>query len=159
MSSGRIFARRRDLNGEGRASDTACGTWPTANKRPTKSAGSRLERRERGCDACVARVAMDGYPGLARSRDSVAQCPQGEAQERRVRRSFQADDELRRVRAPIDRDDVGARVRRADLVWIVSDDGRDRGHEILAEITACVAGNRIGHFADEILDVLIAGIG
>jgi hypothetical protein len=27
---------------------------------------------------------MDGYPGLARSRDCVGQCPQGEAQERRV---------------------------------------------------------------------------
>src|SRR5882672_3756320 len=26
----------------------------------------------------------NGYPGLARSRDSVAQCPKGEAQERRV---------------------------------------------------------------------------
>src|SRR6266478_6391442 len=51
----------------------------------TKSAGSRLERRERGCDACVARVAMEGHPGLARSRDSVAQCPGGgEAQERRI---------------------------------------------------------------------------
>src|SRR5712672_710822 len=50
----------------------------------TNSAAGRVERRERGCDACVARVAMDGYPGLARSRDSVAQCPKGEAQERRV---------------------------------------------------------------------------
>ena len=28
-----------------------------------------------GCDACVARVAMDGHPGLARSRDCAAQCP------------------------------------------------------------------------------------
>src|SRR5258705_3753504 len=37
-----------------------------------------------GRNACVARVTMDGHPGLARSRDSVAQCPQGEAQERRV---------------------------------------------------------------------------
>jgi hypothetical protein len=27
-----------------------------------------------GCDACVARVAMDGHPGLARSRDCAAQC-------------------------------------------------------------------------------------
>jgi carbon-monoxide dehydrogenase medium subunit len=49
--------------------------------RVTNSAGSRVERRAGGCDASVARVAMDGYPGLARSRDSVAQCPQGEAQE------------------------------------------------------------------------------
>jgi hypothetical protein len=28
-----------------------------------------------GCDACVARVAMDGHPGLARSRECAAQCP------------------------------------------------------------------------------------
>src|SRR5260370_18958091 len=103
----------------------------------TNSAAGRVERRERGCDACVARVAMDGYPGLARSRDSVAQCRQGEALERRVRRSFQADDQLRRVRAPIDLGDVGARVRRADLVLIVSHAGRDRINEILAELTAC----------------------
>ncbi len=27
-----------------------------------------------GCDACVARVTKDGHPGLARSRDCVAQC-------------------------------------------------------------------------------------
>jgi carbon-monoxide dehydrogenase medium subunit len=49
--------------------------------RVTDSAEGRVEGRVRGCDASVARVAMDGYPGLARSRDSVAQCPQGEAHE------------------------------------------------------------------------------
>ncbi len=30
-----------------------------------------------GCDACVARVAMEGHPGLARSRDCVAQWVHG----------------------------------------------------------------------------------
>src|SRR6266404_4533074 len=32
-------------------------------------------RRHEGCDACVARVAMEGHSGLARSRDCEAQCP------------------------------------------------------------------------------------
>ena len=31
-------------------------------------------RETHGRDACVARVAMDGHPGLARSRDCAAQC-------------------------------------------------------------------------------------
>src|SRR4029077_14262404 len=74
------------------------------------------------------------------------------------RRSLQAYDELRRMRAPIDWDDVGTRVRGADLVRIVRDDGWDRNHEILAEIAACIPGNRIRHFADEILDVLVARV-
>jgi hypothetical protein len=31
-------------------------------------------REKHGRDACVARVARDGHPGLARSRDCAAQC-------------------------------------------------------------------------------------
>ena len=31
-------------------------------------------REKHGRDACVARGAMDGHPGLARSRDCAAQC-------------------------------------------------------------------------------------
>ncbi|HMK84868.1 MAG TPA: hypothetical protein VK437_02825 [Steroidobacteraceae bacterium] len=31
-------------------------------------------REKHGRDACVARVAMNGHPGLARSRDCAAQC-------------------------------------------------------------------------------------
>jgi hypothetical protein len=31
-------------------------------------------REKHGRDACVARVAMDGHSGLARSRDCAAQC-------------------------------------------------------------------------------------
>src|ERR1700677_1022181 len=32
-----------------------------------------FSRSLHGCDACVARVTRDGHPGLARSRDCVAQ--------------------------------------------------------------------------------------
>src|SRR5882762_8813001 len=50
-------------------------------------------------------------------------------------------------------------MRRGNLVHFVRNDHRHRYDEILAEIAARIAGNRVRHFADEILDVLIAGVG
>jgi hypothetical protein len=50
-------------------------------------------------------------------------------------------------------------VRRRDFFQIVRNDGGHRNHETFAEIAARVAGNGVRHFTDQILDVLIAGVG
>ena len=48
-------------------------------KQESESAES-VSHSPQGCDACVARVAMEGHPGLARSRDCVAQWIHGGAE-------------------------------------------------------------------------------
>src|SRR5882672_1187620 len=73
---------------------------------------------------------------------------------------FEADDQLRGVRTPVDRNDEGPHVgRRVHELRVVRDDGRRRDHEVLAEVLARVAGNRVGDLADEVLDVLVARVG
>src|ERR1022692_3748692 len=124
-----------------------CG-WRASSGSTTGLGGPEVPAADAAANRCAGRS-----PGCSRrrGRPPFAAAPYFSPS------SFQADDELRRMRAPIDRNDVGARVRGADLVRIVSDDGWDRNHEILAEIAARIAGNGVRHFADQILDVLIAG--
>ena len=80
----RNIAKVRCLPGLGRRSamSRAPPGWWTAATPPRNSVRQRLQSDppsaqralSDGCDACVARVTMDGHPGLARSRDSAAQC-------------------------------------------------------------------------------------
>src|SRR5579863_10492360 len=72
---------------------------------------------------------------------------------------FQADDELGRVGAPVDGNHVGALMRCRHLVHFVGDDHRHRYDEILAEVPARIAGDGVRHLADQVLDVLVAGVG
>src|SRR5271167_4926095 len=50
-------------------------------------------------------------------------------------------------------------MRSSHLLRVVRDDHRHRYYEMLAEIAPRIPGNRVGHLADEILDVFVAGIG
>src|ERR1700722_2556661 len=102
---------------------------------------------------CPAAILLHGIRPLSRALEPAAPASRG------VYRLFQANDELGRVGAPIDRNHVRAAMRRHHFLEIVRDDGGHRNHEILAEIAPRVPGNRIRHFADEILDVFIAGVG
>ena len=50
-------------------------------------------------------------------------------------------------------------MRRCDFVGVVRDDHRHRDDEILAEVAARIAGNGVGDLTDQVLDILIAGVG
>src|ERR1700685_2280813 len=50
-------------------------------------------------------------------------------------------------------------MRSRHLLRVVRDDHRDRYDEMLAEVAPRIPGYRVGHLADEIFDVFVAGIG
>src|ERR1700738_1388124 len=73
------------------AADWHCGAALLLAQRATISRGRRMRRTgDQGRNACVARVAMDGHPGLARSRDSAAQWSPRAYAEQGLRRAMDA---------------------------------------------------------------------
>src|SRR5258708_10408017 len=98
------------------------------------------------------RAAMGSmFSWLSRSteNDSAARC----------RALLEAHHEFGGVRAPVDGNHEGSRIGCVDFLQIVRDDDGHGDGEVLAEVAARVSRNRIGNLADQILDVLIAGVG
>jgi hypothetical protein len=62
----------RQVRERSRKAQRAVSAGPQRRQTTTRSVVERLQGR----DACVARVTRDGPPGLARSKESEAQCPE-----------------------------------------------------------------------------------